>query len=50
MEEENATEQEIKDTKIANADNFINRFPNGYLSEIGERGSSFPEVKNKGLP
>lgn len=36
---ENATEQEIKNAaKIANADEFINRFPKGYLSEIGERG------------
>ena len=36
---ENATEQEIKDAaKIANADDFIRRFPKGYLSEIGERG------------
>ncbi|MBI4973713.1 ABC transporter ATP-binding protein [Candidatus Roizmanbacteria bacterium] len=36
---EDATEQEIKDAaKIANADDFIRRFPKGYLSEIGERG------------
>lgn len=36
---ENATEQEIKDAaRIANADDFIKKFPKGYLSEIGERG------------
>ena len=45
---EDATEQEIIDAaKIANADDFIRRFPKSIFLRLVNEGSNYPVVKTK---
>ena len=46
-----ATDDEIEAAaKMASADEFIRRFPRGYDSVVGERGTSIPAGSGSGLP